>query len=368
MREHGDQDLPARLSLDAAACLTIRRPDAGCEACAAICPAQAIGIDTRAVEIDHDLCTGCARCVASCPTGALDLPGVRPSHDALSATLECSRVAKADRAEGAQIVPCLGGVSAARLLGLLAAGASVTLVDRGWCADCSSGGCAQPWADTVQSVASDLAHLGRAAGHLLVIDAPLPFDRAQPAPPPSRPRQQGYSRRQLFRRLTTPPPAPDRSRVTTAQPFAGKVDAPALLARRENLRTLHGAGDLPAEFFPALAVTGEPDLRLAASLCPTRALTLYEEASADRLVFDAAQCLDCGDCEVAGGLALHRRGQGSHTGPETLISRAMAECPQCLRRYAPSEGQRICDGCHKDNDLAAAAFGLMRRKQVPYGA
>jgi ferredoxin len=368
VQERAEQDLSARLSLDAAACLTIRRPDAACDACAATCPAQAIAIDTRAVELDHDRCTACARCVAACPTGALNLPAIRRDSASLSLTLECSRVAATDRAPAAHVVPCLGGVGAGQLRDALGTAATVTLMDRGWCADCASGGCPQPWADAVRAASFDLAQLDRNADRLTVVRAPLPPERAQSAPQPHRPRRQGYSRRQLFRRLTTPPPAPDRSRVTAAQPFAGKVDIPALHARRDHLRALHGADLLPAELFPALEATGTPDLRLAASLCPTEALRLHEATDADRLVFDAALCLACGQCEAAGGLALHPRGQDTYAGPMTLVSQAMADCPRCLRRFAPEAGQRICDACHKDNDLAAAALSLMRRSQVPYGA
>ena len=368
MHQGAEQDHSARLSLDAAACLTIRRPDTSCDACAASCPAQAIAIDTRAVELDHGRCTGCARCIASCPTGALDLPSIRLAPARPSLTLECSRVAAADRAPDAQVVPCLGGLAAGQLLDALGTAATVTLMDRGWCADCTSGGCPQPWTDAVQAASDDLAHLDRNADRLSVSPAPLPPARAQSAPQPRRPQHHGYSRRQLFRRLTTSAPAPDRSRVTAAQPFVGKVDTPALHARRDHLRALHGADLLPADLFPALAVTGTPDLRLAASLCPTKALRLDEATDADRLVFDAALCLACGQCEAASGLALHPRGQGTYAGPVTLVSQAMADCPRCLRRFAPEAGQRICDACHKDNDLAAAAFGLMRRSQVPYGA
>ncbi|MGY6704809.1 DUF362 domain-containing protein [Roseinatronobacter sp.] len=364
VKESAGIDLPDKLSLDAAACLTIRRPDAACTACADICPAQAIAIDARAIELDHDRCTGCARCVAACPTGAMALPAPHPkAEDTL--TLECSRVAQADRQSGTQFVACLGGLSASQLLESLVGHGQITLVDRGWCAACPSGGCAKPWATAVQAVQSDL---GKRAVALQVIAAPTPESRARPAPQPRRPRQHSYSRRQLFQRLTTPAPTPDCRRVTTDQPFSGKVDAPALIQRRDALRRLNGTDTLPATLFPTLDCMGTPDMRLAASLCPTHALSLSQTPDADALIFDAALCLACGDCQKAGAIRLHAQGEGDYTGPVTLARQAMADCPKCQRRFASRDDQRICDGCHKDNDLAASAFTLMRRTQMPYGA
>jgi ferredoxin len=368
VQEVAGYDFRGKLSLDAAACLAIRRPDTACESCAATCPAAAVIIDARAVELDHDTCIGCGRCVAACPTGALRMPLVSVDETVSDLILECSRVSPADRAAGAQIVPCLGGFGALQIRNALRNSETVSLMDRGWCADCAAGGHGQPWADAVKAVSDDLTELELDEDRLRVHRAPLPHERAQPAPQPRRPIEQAYSRRQLFRRLTTPAPAPDRRRVAAPQPYNGKADAPALHARALQLRAWTGTEALSAALFPALAVSGSPDLRLAASLCPTEALQLRENPEADRLIFDAALCLACGKCEAAGGIALQNCGSGEYAGPATLFSRSMADCPHCLRRFAPHAGQLICDACHKDNDLAASAFGLMRRTQMPYGA
>jgi hypothetical protein len=295
------------------------------------------------------------------------MPAEPVDHADAELIFECSRLSPADQVSGAQIVPCLGGIGPLQLMEAFRTADTVYLMDRGWCADCVAGGCERPWAKAVRAVSGDLAKLEPAENRLRVQCAPLPRERAQPAPQPRRPAEKAYSRRQLFRRLTTPAPVPDRSRLAAAQPFSGKTDTPALHGRVMQLRALSGVEALPAALFPALAVSGSPDMRLAASLCPTEALQLREDLDTDQLIFDAALCLACSTCEAAGGLTLQACGDGEYAGPVALFSRPMADCPHCLRRVAPYAGQLICDACHKDNDLAASAFGLTRRTQMPYG-
>ncbi len=368
----------ARVSLDAAACLAIGRPGGACTACAGTCPVGAIGIEVRAVTIDHDACTGCGRCAPACPTGALSLDGFLPvietgnqegAYDA--AVFECARVAPADRVAGATPVPCLGGLTQGHLHHACEVAGHVELVDRGWCADCPSGGSAEPWRWTVAQVARDRALIDPSPEGPVARRLPLDARRAGPAPQPRRPAQPALSRRQLFARLTTAPAAPECSRIAPAHPGSGKVSTPALRTRLESLVALSPEGEVPAAAFPALQVTGATDMRLAAALCPTEALSLCEDEDADRLIFDAAACLACGACLPAGGLELQDAGTGpgeAYDGPQILIERTMAACPQCLRRHAPGAGQRVCDACIKDSDLAALGHGLMRRRQVPYGA
>ena len=370
VQEKAEQDLSARLSLEAAACLAIRRPDGACSDCAQTCPAGAIAIEARAVTLDLDACTGCGRCVTVCPTGALTLDGFLPSVATTDARVafECVRTAPADRVERAVTVPCLGGLTPAHLHRALEAAAEVALVDRGWCVDCPAGGSAAPWDDALERVVGDLTLVGARPDRVRLIHHPLAPRRALPPPQPRRPADASLSRRQLLARLATPAAAPDRRRVAAPHPGSGKVRTPALASRLERLRK-HAAGtEIPGAAFPALDAVGPIDARLAAGLCPTDALHLHEDTDADRLELDAAFCLGCGECLPAGGLDLRERGDAPYAGPRTLTEQAMADCPRCLRRHAPRAGQRICDACATDHELAALGHGLMRRTQVPYGA
>lgn len=363
----------SKLSLEAVACLAIMRPGNPCAACADTCQAGAITIDTRAVVLDLDACTDCGRCVPACPTGALSLadflPEGSPGRQANGETVfECARVAPADRLPETVVVPCLGGLSVPGLHGALADGNRAALVDRGWCADCPQGGCAKPWDAVFTQVAQDLEITGTGPDRLALRHLPLASARALPPLSPRRPKVKEMSRRQLFARLTTPPPAPDRNRVAAKHPGSGKVTAPALAQRLKRLQALAADDALPGALFPALEVTGAIDLRLAAGLCPTQALVLREDTDADRLLHDPAQCLGCGACRQAGGLRLHDFGTRAFSGAETLVECAMTDCPKCLRRYAARPAQRVCDACAKDQELAGLGHGLMRRSQVPYGA
>lgn len=342
------------VALDPAACLTVQRPGAACTACARTCPADTIRIDARTVTVDQHACTGCGRCAGACPTGALSVSGFASGR-----VIECSRVAPRDRMAGASIVPCLGGLSARHLRDRLPDGGAV-LVDRGWCAACPAGGVAAPWAEAVGSVNADAETLARAE-RIVVRRAPI-SPRLAKAPPalaagaPDRP-----ARRQIFARLLGPSTGTRAPREAEARP-PGRVAAPALARRTATLRDLAVGLPLPAALFPSIAFTGDANAaRLAASLCPTGALALETGPDADRLTFEAAQCLACAACAEVPGVTAAVRGQGFYRGPVDLARLPMTGCRRCGTRFA-SDGAPDCPGCRKDHDLAAAGFALMRRR------
>jgi len=341
--------------LTAAACLAVQRPGEVCGVCAEACPAGAIAVAPRTLSLEADRCTGCGRCAAACPTGALEVAGI-----AAAPVVECARVASDDRNPGAAVVPCLGGITAQHLRA--AAGEGVTLIDRGWCADCPvSGGQAAPWDAAMAEARADLDLLALDPEVLRVEPRPTPAQRAGPPPAPAPAPGARLSRRQVFARLVTPPvPRPRAGADARARP-TGQAETPGPEARAATLAVLAAGGPIPGALFPAVRVAdGFADLLRVARLCPTGALRLEGGEPAERLVFDPARCIACGACAEVPGVRLDLCGEGTHSGPVTLAERVTATCPRCRLRFAPRAGQSVCDGCAKDNDLAALAHGLMR--------
>ena len=159
----------ARLRFKADACLPRRFPAFACQRCADACPSGALMPSPTGPRLASG-CTDCGQCVTRCPTEALAVPGfnspqltpqlspqlppglppqrplgLSPKPPAAGVapapvSLDCWRVApQLTPADGLR-VPCLGGLTPAWLLELVAsaAGRPVQLLDRGLCAGCPS--------------------------------------------------------------------------------------------------------------------------------------------------------------------------------------------------------------------------------------
>lgn len=357
-----DRNVP--VFLDAGACLAVQRPDSSCRACADVCATAAISVTPRQVEVAADSCTSCGRCVAVCPTGALSATVSASPAPAY----ECVRVPARARVAGAEVVSCLGGLTEETLRRALASG-DVHLMDHGWCGDCPVSGFAAPWADVVARISAEAESLGLAA-RPLIVEAPL--DPARALAPPQAPAAaaKGLSRRQLFSRFAAPVTLDQTAAPDASAHLPGQIAPPRLAARLDYLRLASGEQPLEAQLFPAVDLPATADMRLAAGLCPSAALSLHALPQSDVLVFDAARCLGsrgCRACVVAGAIVTPE-GEGAYEGPVTLIERPMADCPKCDARFAPVRGARVCDACRKDTELAAFAHGLMRRAPVQRGA
>lgn len=343
--QHTVEGVPARLTANA--CLTVSRPGLPCDACSTNCPEKsAIQTSERSVRIDPAACSGCGRCAAACPTGAINVAGFAPAP-----RLECSRVG---RPEGA-VVPCLGGVGADDLRNALVDG-DVTLLDRGWCAECpTSGQQAAPWADAVAIVNTEMVELGLA--HRVQVER-LPVARWRAVPAPSPPTT-NPARRAFFNKIL-------KSSGERGQPSTGpeKVETPGPKKRAAQLAQLAGNTGIARTLFPAFRVFGHvPDLVALVRLCPTTALDLVEGPSSRALAFDPIACIDCGTCVTMGLMERVTKPEGSFAGPETLTSEPRATCTQCRARFTPEGGRQTCLACARDTALAASVHGLMRHNQ-----
>lgn len=348
------------ISIDRSACLRLRTHLATCQACAAVCPVQAIEVGSQQLELTGS-CTACGRCQAACPSGALAIDGfdlVAPPASLGRVDVDCHRAPPA--AGDVLRVPCLGGLSDDQLLSLCASAgdAGVVLIDRGWCRDCESGGAEHPAQATLQRVCAWLTEAGVPASRLPRLDAVV---TARPAGPDPM-QQQGRARRGFFAALARAPGVAPRSDCAPARSQASSRRQQTL-ASLQRLATHHG-GRLPGALFHRLDVGAAcKGHRVCASACPTGALLRWRDDDAGRMgiAFDDAACIGCGHCAATcpeQALQLHR-GQGkSGQGRRPLTAFVQCECAQCGSRFAARDGagQTHCERCRKSVHLARSAF------------
>lgn len=341
-----DAALDARIRLDTSACVTAQRPGTPCNACEASCSSHAIRVSDRQIEVNHAACSGCGLCAPSCPTGAIEVTGFRPAL-----VFECARVRRP--ADGARQVACLAGLTASTLRRALRDG-DVTLIDRGWCKDCTlSKRRTEPWSDTVTAVNDEMEALG-CAQRVSVRRQPTVAWRARPAP---RPATDNPGRRGLFDRVVH-----GNGTNNPSDRVPGKARVPGPMRRAAELAALAGNRPVSRTLFPALERTGaSTDLDTLARLCPTVALRIVETDGARALVFDARACTGCGICTASGALRTKHSPSGEFAGPETLATEPRAACTRCRMRFTPKGTEATCPACGRDTDLAAFAHGLRRR-------
>lgn len=141
------EGLPPRVDHDA--CVASGPLGIRCDACLSTCPTSAIEISPNGPLIG-EACVGCGRCAAACPTAALDC-GVHlsaPNSRQHRLQVACERAAGSLTQQGGVSVRCLGALSAADWLELLARSreSQVEIVDPGVCSSCPAGGDPPPWA------------------------------------------------------------------------------------------------------------------------------------------------------------------------------------------------------------------------------
>lgn len=367
-KQADDRHRPLRagdpVRLDSMACLSIRRPAMECGLCREICPAAVLGGGLWTLTMDKAGCLGCGLCAAACPTGALVVDGTAPeaAPEAEPLVLECRRVPEAERAEGAVVVPCLGGLTAPDLLDLLADGTErIVLRDRGLCAGCGVAAEAAPWEGQVSAALEVLAAAvpegdRRIAieGALLDPGVALPVIELRPELKPTR--------RDFFRRLTAPAPEPhspeESQRIVHGRGLVAPVARERILAAAERLSDAVGAPK-PAALMPAVTIAAEAcDLHgVCAAICPTGALRLTDDGTTMAIDYDAAACIGCNECQRAcptRAVRLETGGDGTwHQGRRVLNERASGRCAACGDRFPQPQGgvETLCIPCRRGQAL-----------------
>lgn len=355
-----------------------------CEACRYACPVDALLWEHDRLALLAD-CLGCGRCVPACPMGALDLPAMIQTAPTQSGTLQvdCRRVPAPLRAGVS--VPCLGGLDAAALLELAAAGQPIELLDRGWCASCPAGGgelsASFPAQAALDRAAALLSQRGWSATCLpRRVLAPLPEDVALPLPSGGS-SDAPLSRRGFFGRLAKPikditaqPVAPPPSRPPVAAPPHASLAQTRLLAALQSLPARDmgdGVTATPPALPPLLTVvlqTG-PECRNhqgCTKVCPTGALRPYQDevdgVEVSGVRFDSRLCIDCGLClKHCPERALVKKKADAQTSGEwvTLSQHVSRRCVDCGSPYSVAVGQADsgrCDPCEKSRRLARDMF------------
>lgn len=376
----------APLGLRAKSCLELHPRRVACVRCVQACPVRVLSFTSDGPHL-NDGCLGCGRCAAACPTGALAVRGfalaLEPEATPAPQPLDCWKVPGRLSPPGAVRVPCLGGLSVSQLLALRYAGGNrrLALLDRGWCAACAAGGPgAHPAQAALEETRKLLRDLGAPASHWPALE-PRPLPSAlqreaisDTATPPLR-RRDFLSR--LAREVATTVGEVTAFRLEDSA--AGKAPpvrslAPLRATERERrlllleqLAARYG-GAVPGWFFPLVKIGADcRDHRLCVNLCPTGALTPYEDAHGGGVTFEPTACLACGQCERScPEHAVRLSPRHSRTGwrGETvrLTRHERRTCIECGESFAAGARETRCPTCRKSRSFVQAGFDAFFRR------
>lgn len=349
----------------------------GCSLCAEACPVGALAFG-EGVPAVSSLCTGCARCTAVCPTDALKLkdfpPPAAPDKAVINVYIDCTKVPRLRSPAGCVRVPCMGGISPGWLLALQDSIGNATIIalDRGWCQQCSSGdtsscGAAKVVSDTGRMLAGagvDAARWPR------IESRPLPLSQ-MPDEIPASLEERVISRRGFFVRGLSEmaraaegsirPGANGRSQQTSSLGTLPPV-VPAEQIRRitairnigKRLRTVTTSFDLPVV---VIVAEGCSNHRVCTVVCPSGALTRYENEGSSGIRFNALLCIGCRQCERScpeQALQFWPQHKTNSPGMEVeLTCHEIKACTTCEDEFSGVPGEK-CPVCRKTEALFSA--------------
>ena len=291
---------PLALEIISRRCLRTRFRGSSCDRCARECPVEAIRLEPGKIILDPKRCAGCLACIAVCPAEALigcdsRLAEAPAKVAAGKAVFLCCE--KGIRTGEEIILPCLGALSEEHLVAFAARSRKGVCLYLARCTDCRASFVPEILGRRLQALASKLGPDGLTSAIKLIMRE----EEAEAGQAAG-----SSSRRAFFRAFW------DIS-------FHAATETIITLQADSNHREKHAHKHQPARLFllrQALADSDEGATRLAilpffftltvntecnfcggcAGMCPTGALKNTREDEVKRLQFDWARCSGCGLC------------------------------------------------------------------------
>jgi len=366
-----------RVRFLAGACIALRSGPGGCSECVTACPVGAIQT-TSAGNTVSAACIGCGACAAACPSGALIVKGFEnpsPLPSSNIVRVECRKVPGSVAGNNALRVPCLAGLSPSQWLVLAetVGNRRVTVVDRGWCAQCTAASCStpeHPARHALDQADAILAEAGWTEMRRPRIEHDALPASLMPAEIPTE-RPESLARRAFFRRIggeaqravgLSEPIETPTPRLMKQQGLP-LPERERLLAAAQRLAMSSGS-TMPAAPFAALSIAPNCNhFGICAGVCPTGALSLYEDDANAGLEFNAWRCIGCGQCVKA----CPERAISIHAAPQApdpqvlqrLTAHAAKTCPACRKVFYGAAEAKTCQPCLRNRQMGASIFGTM---------
>jgi ferredoxin len=358
----------SKVVFHAEACLHSVDRFSECQACAALCPVEAIQ-SGEPPTFEAQKCLNCLACLPVCPAGAfraedaiLDLLHCAARLETPAIELICERhpsPGKGLQEAGAaiQVKGCLGGIGMGGYLALIALGLNSIITRTDACGDCPMGSLLAQIEQQMAAVHKILSAWQIEA--LVVTSGPLEgqtlCDRPvwQAANPP-------LSRRELFQMATR------MGQLAVARVLSADQLSTGKHPPRQRQRLITAIAHLPeppaenAELpleglgFALVSISDQcTACGACARVCPSGALQFYnDEDQGFRLTFQATSCMACGACQQVcepEAIEMHKSATYHQLfGDEAtrlLISGDLRRCTHCQTLYAARQGTQLCRLC-----------------------
>lgn len=347
-------------------CLRLRHKKSTCQLCLDNCPTAAI-IFGESLEIDYSRCQGCGICVNMCPTGVFELKEL--SYPTLLSTVGERSVIEfacslSPQGEGNVIVPCLGYLNEAVLIGAAVYGAQAMRFNITYCKNCK----------LTSGLRVAMRSLRRANKILALFEIPkkvLVTTNGSGGDYSLR-NNRCYSRREFFSGLrkgtwdivtrTIDSTLVDgeglaRTRVTLEPRLPKKR---TLLLEHLKLLGQPATEQAKADNLPFAQVEigdGCDGCGMCAKFCPTGALRLHDDGKRKVMDFNSGRCLGCNLCSdicprnIITYSAVINPYDIVADSRRILREYRKSACSQCGQTHIAATGSSLCLNCSKKKEL-----------------